>query len=62
MARDHLPHGSMVGWFMPLNTSLPHGFLERERVLSSSSWASCDTLLGGIDVFVRLLVDRVSSI
>ena len=30
MARDHLPHGSMMGWFMPLDTSLPQGFLERE--------------------------------
>ena len=30
MARGHLPHGSMVGWFMPLDTSLPHGFLKRE--------------------------------
>jgi hypothetical protein len=35
MARDHLPRGSMVGWFMPLDTSLSHGFLE--RVISSSS-------------------------
>ena len=29
MARGHLPHGSMVGWFMPFDTTLPHGFLER---------------------------------
>jgi hypothetical protein len=35
MARGHLPHGSMVGWFMPFDISLSRGFLE--RVLSSSS-------------------------
>jgi hypothetical protein len=35
MARGHLPRGSMVGWFMPFDTSLSRGFLE--RVLSSSS-------------------------
>ena len=29
MARGHLPYGSMVGWFMPLDTSLAHGFLVR---------------------------------
>jgi hypothetical protein len=29
LARGYLPHGSMVRWFTPLNTSLPHGFLER---------------------------------
>ena len=35
MSRGHLPHGSMVGWFMSLDTSLPHGFLE--RIVGSSS-------------------------
>ena len=30
MARGHLLHGSMEGWFIPLDTSFPHGFLGRE--------------------------------
>ena len=39
MARGHLPCGSMVGWFMPLDTSLARGFLVRV-FLGSSSYAS----------------------
>ena len=39
MARGHLPYGSMVGWFMPLDTSLARGFLGRV-FLGSSSYAS----------------------
>jgi hypothetical protein len=35
MARGYLPRGSMVGWFMPFDTSLSRDFLE--RILSSSS-------------------------
>ena len=35
MAKGHLPRGSMVGWFMPFDTSLSRGFLE--RVLRNSS-------------------------
>ena len=30
MARDCLLHGSMVGWFMPQDTSLPHGILDKK--------------------------------
>ena len=39
MARGHLPYGSMVGWFMPLDTSLSHGILVR-GFFNSSSYAS----------------------
>jgi len=35
MARGHLPHGSMVGWFMPLETSLPHGFQREFSVVQA---------------------------
>jgi hypothetical protein len=30
MAKGHLPRGSVMGWFMPLDTSLSRGFLKRE--------------------------------
>ena len=41
MAKDYLRHGSMVGWFMPEDTSLPHGFLGREFSVFQASLMVC---------------------